>query len=161
MDRIKQLIWMLVNVGLLIALLLQLSHGGVGMVLGDVLVKLLKVVVEFGVSVISITGIVLGIMLPTQRHRQLRNAQLQSMKYIVVLLLFQILMWFIGGAVGGLGGNLLQKLPPTIINVVGFSFMMIAFMMPFNFVKYGFNQLKAVEERNPHQFMRQLFGTKK
>lgn len=157
MDKLKKLILMLFELVMLLLLLAYLSHGGLGAVMGATTAKVVKVVIQFGVSLISLGGAMFGIYFPAERQRVFRDSQITGIKYLTVLMLYQTLMWFIGGATGSLNGELIHQLPPVLLNVIVLTFSMMAFMMPFNYIKNLFNKAKALELRDPRSLVRQLF----
>lgn len=157
MEKLKKLLMMLLELIMLVLLLVYLSHGGIGAVMGEGAVTITKVVIQFGVSLISLSGAVFGSYFPTEMQRTFRESQLTGIKYITVLMLYQTLMWFIGGTAGSLHGELIHQLPPVLINVIVLTFSMMAFMMPFNYVKTLFNKAKGKELRDPRDLVRQFF----
>lgn len=140
---------------LLIMLLETMDMSGIGTLLGAGFAQVAKVIVGFGVSIMSIFGIIFGLYLPTRRHRIFRDTQVHILKYIGVLGLYQILCLFITNAVGATG--IQESMGPNLMNVLLMTFSLIALMMPFNFVKSLFGVLKAVEIRDPKTLMRQFY----
>lgn len=158
MGRYKEIIYTIIEILLLIALISLLSHSGFSFFVGTAMAEIMKVIVEFGVLIMTVFGVLIGFLLPTRRHRIFRDTQTHSIKYLVILTLYQVMMLFITGTVGAMDGELISNIPPVLSQIIGMTFSMIAFMMPFNFVKNLFTYLKSVEYRDPRDIIRQLFN---
>lgn len=136
---------------------MTITHSGFGVLFGSQMANIIKVVIEFGVMLMSVMGAIVGLYLPTKRFRIFRDTQIHTMKYLAYLGLYQVLMVFITQAAGGLGTTFLTQMPSIITNIIMLSFAMLSFMMPFNYMKNLFTQIKAVEYRDPTALFRQLF----
>jgi hypothetical protein len=158
MERSNRIVALLFQLLSLVFLMVYMSYGGINLFLGEVMTEMAKVVVQFGIAIITLAGIATGLLINHQKHRIFRDTYYHGLKYIWVLILYQTLMWFLGGAAGSIGGELMQKMPPLLVNIIVLTFSMIAFMMPFNYVKSMFTKLKSVEHRNPKRLIRQLLG---
>lgn len=157
MTKIKRIALLILEVVSLLLLLNYIDHGGLKDMIGSEMVGVLKLIIEFGVTAIVVTGVVVGSYLPTRRHRYYRDTQIHVLKYLSVLGLLQVLAMFMTGVFGSLPSDLVLRVPPVLLNVVMITFALMAIMMPINFVKAAFNYIKSVEHRDPRSLMRQLF----
>lgn len=158
MTKLKRILVIILQILSLMALLLTISHSGFGALFGSQMGEIVKVVIEFGVILMSVMGAIVGIYLPSRRHRLFRDTQIHVMKYISYLGLYQVLMIFITHAAGGLGSDFLSQMPSIITNIIMLTFAMLSFMMPFNYMKSLFTIIKSVEYRDPRDLIRQLFS---
>lgn len=158
MDKIKKIMDLVVQLVGLALLLGYISHGGLAVILGSGMIALVKVIVEFGIAAISLSGALVGLYLPTRRHRIFRDTQIHSLKYLGLLGGYQLLCMFLTGTIGGLSGELISEMPSGLVNVLMVSFVLIAIMMPFNYIKSLFTLVKSVEFRDPRSLIRQLFS---
>lgn len=157
MDKIKKIVTTIAQLLMLLVLLETLGSVGMGSLLGEAFAEIAKIIIAFGVSIMSLAGIVFSVYLPTRTHRMLRNTQVHIMKYIAVLSLYQILGFFITQATGIMTAGAISQISPILINVLLMTFTLIALMMPFNYVKSLFGELKSVEFRDPRQLVNQFF----
>lgn len=157
MSNAKQIIITLFQIISMILLLLYLGDAGLGEILGKEVAEIVKVIIEFGVTTIALSGALFGLYAPTRRHRMFRNTQIHLLKYISVLSMYQVLALFMTGTIGAVGVGLMTQLPPIFMNVLMISFSLIAIMMPFNYIKSLFNELKTVEYRDPRNLIKQMF----
>lgn len=151
--RLLQIIGQMIGLILLLAII---SKGGITAFMGVQMAEYVKLVISFGVGLISMSGSIFGIYLPGRRDQLFRDTQLESVKYIAVLGGFQLMMLFITGATSGIGA-LGEGISPYMKNVILLTFGMFAFMMPFTYVKNLFAQLKNVQHRDPRDIMRQFY----
>lgn len=158
MDKLKKILDLVVQLVGLVLLLSYITHGGLAVILGDGMIKLVKIIVEFGIAAINLSGVAVGLYLPTRRHRVFRDTQIHALKYIGLLGGYQLLCMFLTGTIGGLSGELISEMPSGLINVLMVSFVLIAIMMPFNYIKSLFTLVKSVEYRDPRSLIRQLFS---
>ena len=158
MDKIKKIMDLIVQLLGLVFLLSYISHGGLAVILGGGMMELVKVIVEFGVAAICLSGAVVGLYLPTRRHRIFRDTQIHTLKYIGLLAGYQLLCMFLTGTIGGLSGDLITEMPSGLINVLMVSFVLIAIMRPFNYIKSLFPLVNSVEYRDPRTLIKQLFS---
>ena len=158
MTRNKEILYTIAEILLLISLLFLLSKGGLAVFVGSAMAEIMKVIIQFGVFIMTLFGILVGTFLPTRRHRIYRDTQVHSVKYLIILLLYQMMMLFVGSIIGSMDTSLVSRIPPMLSQIVGMTFAMIALMMPFNFVKNLFTYIKSVEFRDPRDIIRQLFG---
>jgi hypothetical protein len=157
MDKIKKIADLIVQLLGLVFLLSYITHGGMANILGAGVIELVKVIVQFGISAIALSGAVVGLYLPTRRHRIFRDTQIHSLKYIGILSGYQLLCMFLTGTIGGLSGELIKEMPGGLTNILIISFVLIAIMMPFNYIKSLFTLVKSVEYRDPRSLIKQLF----
>lgn len=157
MKKLKHLLFMLFQLLSLLFLLSFLSHGGLSLILGEAVVEVAKVIIQFGVILMNIAGIIFGLCLPSQTHRVFRQAQIQTLSYTWLLLLYQAVVFSVGMAATSMHADILTKLPTMVINVIFFSFGMLAIMTPYSYIKRLFNMLKSVEVRDPRSLVRQFF----
>jgi len=155
--KIKQLIATVVELSMLLLLLESLENGGMGLLLGSTFGSVATQIIGFGVSIIGIFGLLLGVYLPTRRFDLFRETQTHILKYTTVLSLFQLLGFCITKASGVIVAGAVVGLNPYILNALVMTFCMIALMMPFNYVKSLFGVLKAVKYRDPRRINKQFF----
>jgi hypothetical protein len=158
MEKIKRLLSLLFQLLSLAALLVYLSHGGLSVVLGPGVIEIVKNVVRFGVGIMTISGILAGVFLPTRRQRVFKAAEWQNVKYIWLLILYQTLMCVVTLTSGVSGGAMITKLPSLLMNVVLVMFAVTAFTMPIKYISGLFNLIKTVEYRDPRNLIRQIFS---
>ena len=141
MDKVKRILTTIVELVALLVLLETLGKAGMGVLLGAAFASVAKVIIAFGVSIMSIFGVALAIYLPTRRHRILRDTQVHVLKYTFVLGLYQMLGFFITKSSALLKTGAIAGVSPILMNVLMMTFVMIALMMPFNYVKSLFGLL--------------------
>lgn len=143
-------------------LLYLLSDGGFAAVLGAGVLQVIRMVAEFGISIMAVFGVLVAWLLKSRRHRILRDTQYQIFKYALVLGLFQVLTMTLTGGLPGssfaLPKDLLKELPSGFLSVLSYAFYGMAIMIPFNYIKNLISSLKAVEHRNPQHLIRQIFS---
>lgn len=158
MDKVKRILTTIVELVALLLLLETLGKVGMGVLLGEAFAAVAKIIIAFGVSIMSIFGVGLAMYLPTRRHRILRDTQVHVLKYTFVLGLYQILGLFITKSTALLKAGAIAGISPILMNVLMMTFVMIALMMPFNYVKSLFGLLKSVELRDPRKMIKQFFS---
>lgn len=157
MKNAKKLIYLLVQLLSLVTLLVFITKGGIGILLGGEVVQIIKMIVEFGVITFAMCGIVTGQLNKTDRHTAFRDTQTQIFKYIGVLGFLQLIAMFVTGTFGALGTGVIDKIPQMIPQIITVTFGLVALMMPFNTLKQAFTRIKSYEFRDPRRIVRDFY----
>lgn len=158
MERIKGMLYTLLQLLLTIVLIVWVSTGGIGMFFGlEFGSKIVQLIITIGISVMAVSGIITSQFLETRRFVLLRNTQLQIFKYLGFLFFFQAIGAGMVHVIGGTTAHVMSQMSPYFkqIMVVGFGFMGI--MMPITYAKSMFTEIKAVQFRKPSKIIRQMF----
>jgi len=149
MKKLSKLIQLIYQVLMLLLLFHFLSMGGSTLMYGGALA------IKFGVSVMALVGSAFSFVLPTVRHRLLRDTQIGISSYLTQLCVILIMILMLSSATSTVAIEVLQS--QKIFQLLTYGFLMYAVLGPVAQIGMMFSSLKSVEYRNPMTIFRQHF----
>lgn len=157
MDKLKQILILFFQIIALFLLLSSLSSGGVSELLGSTFGEASKIIIQFGIAIMALFSGALSFLLPTRRHRILRDTQIHITKYIGMLGLFQGIAYFLAPVFSTVTIGFSGGADSILMSVIVMMYCMFAFMEPVNYFKNLFSLVKSVEMRDPRKVVGHFF----
>lgn len=157
-DKVKKIIFLILQLATLFLLMTWLQHGGVGVLLGKEIGNIaLMAIIKVGIVVMILPSILFSLLLPTRRYMVLRDTQIQVFKYLGWMTGFQLLGSCLMNIAGGTAIATLNALSPYIMHMIVMSLAFMAIGMPLKYCSNLFNQAKAIQFRNPSSIIKQFY----
>lgn len=155
MEKLERIGVLIMQLIMLFLLFETLKFGGIGALLGTGFGVIGKIMISFGVMIMTIIPMVISYFHPSIQQRLLKYAQWNVTTYFFSLLFFQLVFVLIGGGIGEFNIDLGRDINPMVQMIMMMMYIGTILFIPFNYVKHTLSEVKGIEFRKPRNIFRQ------
>lgn len=155
MEKLERIGVLIMQLVMLFLLFETLKFGTIGAMLGVGFGVIGKIMISFGVMVMTLVPAIITFFNETLRYRILKYTQGNLTTYLFSLLFFQAVFVLIGMGVGEFNIELGRDLNPMVQMIMMMMYIGSILFMPYNYVKHIISEVKGNEFRRPKMIMKQ------